>query len=39
VYQDQSVARAVDKPGKSGQLFGAVSESKASIGEPSRVAR
>jgi two-component system response regulator YesN len=38
-YRELRVDRVIDKPGKTGELVGAVSELKASIGEPARVAR
>jgi CheY-like chemotaxis protein len=37
-YQELRVDRVIDKPGKAGELVGAVSELKASLGEPERVA-
>jgi two-component system OmpR family response regulator len=38
-YRELRVDRVIDKPGKAGELVGAVSELKASLGEPERVAR
>jgi CheY-like chemotaxis protein len=38
-YRELRVDRVIDKPGKTGELVGAVSELEASIGEPERVAR
>jgi len=38
-YRELRVDRVIDKPGKAGELAGAVSEVKASFGEPERVAR
>ena len=38
-YSELRVDRVIDKPGKSGELVGAVSELKALLGEPERVAR
>jgi DNA-binding response OmpR family regulator len=38
-YRELQVDRVTDKPGKAGELVGAVSELKASLGEPERVAR
>jgi CheY-like chemotaxis protein len=37
-YRELRVDRVIDKPGKTGELVGAVSELKASLGEPERVA-
>jgi CheY-like chemotaxis protein len=37
-YRELRVDRVIDKPGKSGELVVAVSELKASLGEPERVA-
>lgn len=37
-YRELRVDRVIDKPGKTGELMGAVSELKASLGEPERVA-
>jgi len=37
-YRELRVDRVIDKPGKAGELVGAVSELKASLGEPERVA-
>jgi CheY-like chemotaxis protein len=38
-YRELRVDRVIDKPGKAGELVGAVSELKASLDEPERVAR
>ena len=38
-YRELRVDRVIDKPGKTGELMGAVSELNASLGEPERVAR
>jgi two-component system OmpR family response regulator len=38
-YRELRVDRVIDKPGKTGELVGAVSELKASLDEPERVAR
>jgi CheY-like chemotaxis protein len=38
-YRELRVDRVIDKPGKTGELMGAVSELKASLNEPERVAR
>jgi CheY-like chemotaxis protein len=38
-YKELQVDRVIDKPAKTGELIGAVSELKASLGEPERVAR
>jgi hypothetical protein len=38
-YRELRVDRVIDKPGKTGELMGAVSELRASLGEPERVAR
>lgn len=37
-YRDLRVDRVIDKPGKAGELVGVVSELKASLGEPERLA-
>lgn len=37
-YRDLQVDRVIDKPGKAGELVGAVSELRASLGEPERLA-
>ena len=36
-YQELRVDRVIDKPGKAGELIRAVSELRASLGEPERV--
>ena len=38
-YRELHVDRVIDKPGKAGELVGAVSELQASLGEPERVVR
>lgn len=38
-YRELRVDRVIDKPGKTGELVGAVSELKASLDEPEHVAR
>jgi chemosensory pili system protein ChpA (sensor histidine kinase/response regulator) len=38
-YQELQVDRVIDKPGKTGELVGAVSELKAALGEPQHVDR
>jgi CheY-like chemotaxis protein len=38
-YRELRVDRVIDKPGKAGELVGAVSELKASLDEPERVVR
>jgi CheY-like chemotaxis protein len=38
-YRELRVDRVIDKPGKTGELVGAVNELRASLGEPERVAR
>jgi hypothetical protein len=38
-YRELRVDRVIDKPGKAGELMGAVSELKAALAEPERVAR
>lgn len=38
-YRELRVDRVIDKPGKTGELVGAVSELRASLGELERVAR
>jgi len=38
-YTELQVDWVIDKPGKTGELIGAVSELKASLGEPERVVR
>lgn len=38
-YRELRVDRVIDKPGKAGELVGAVSELKAALAEPERVAR
>lgn len=37
-YRDLRVDRVIDKPGKAGELVGAVSELRALLGEPARLA-
>lgn len=37
-YRELRVDRVIDKPGKAGELVGAVSELNAALGEPERVA-
>jgi two-component system OmpR family response regulator len=38
-YRELRVDRVIDKPGKAGELMGAVSELKAALAEPERVGR